>query len=179
MTMKDSPGGLLGPLRVVLCNGTYVDPAVDLAKLNADPSVMAALVEFPDVSRLPLKEGGKPMVWTLDRLTVGALSTINTLRSNGEATDRMRSLALLSSLRSASIEGEPPVVEVLQPGSKDEREGVFVGHMRDGMLTAPQEALEFIRDRWGWESVCQIGQHALDFARLPRGARSGFRYWAG
>lgn len=174
MAGDGSPGTvLLGPLRVVACNGTYVDPAVDEARFTKD--VASQYIRTLDLSTLPLAEGRKPVLFTLARLPVSYLSVISAMATE----DRRRVAALLGSLRSVGREGDQPLAEVLPPTPKPPEGSPWVGAVVDGCLVAPAELAQWVADEFGFETVQQLGQQALDFARLPKAARGPFCWWGG
>lgn len=166
-------GTILGPLRVVACNGTYQDPALDVDRFTAE--MASQYIRTADPSVLPMREGVKPQVFTLARLPATYLASLSALAT----LEKRRIAALLGALRSVGVDGEPPVIEVLPPNPKPPEGSRWVGAVVDGCLVAPPEIVQEIADLYGYETVMQLGHWALEHARLPRAARGPFSWWGG
>lgn len=171
MASKDSPGGLLGPLKVIACNGRYCDPAVQQEGFSQE--LATKYIRTADASVLPLREGAKPVLFHLHRLPASYLAVVTSLAT----VDRQRIAALLGSLRLAGREGETPLIEVLPPKPAPPEGARWVGTITDGCLVAPTELVQEIADEYGYETVQQLGHWALEHAQLPRSARGPFSWW--
>lgn len=180
MTMTGKPGEILGALRIILCNDTYADPAIDRKKADEPsegPGSGSAMVRYwtsGDASLLPLKPDARPVYITIARLPALYLAALMTDTN----VERRKMRALLGAFRSAGVEGEKPLLEVLPPSPEPPEGSPFVGTMQDGTLVAPATLVQEIVDRWGYESAQQIGQWALDHARLPKEKRGFLGFWA-
>lgn len=176
MNLKGKPGEILGTRAVVLYNDTFADPAIDLESIReskATPPPDVAYWRSADPSTLPMKDGQKPVFFTLARMPASYLATIM-----GDANiERRRMLAVLGSLRSVGREGEPPIIEVLPPRPAPPEGSRFVGTIEAGALVAPAELLQELVDLYGYESAQQLGAWAIDMARLPKDSRGPFSYW--
>lgn len=164
-------------LRCVRINPTSTDPSLDAA-------AMAAKAEGETVSRLArylstrdeallvfAKDAPAPVWFNLRRLSAAWMTDILDGLFSPAA---QRVLAFRAACH--SIDSSPPLV-VAAHGTKGAQ--YVAGEANHGVSLAPEEWVEEVAQLYGLETVHEIGRVAIDFSRLPRGARGPFGYWGG
>lgn len=162
----------LAPLRVVSL--AALDPALEQDK--------AALKEYflsRDPAALKFVEGRTPAWFTVLRLPAAWLFNVLDKVSPG-APDRPTPADRLCAFRAAVHQVETAEGEVLRcapPGEQGAR--WTLAPVDYGVSMAPEAWAQEIADRYGASAVLELGQVAIDHARLARGARGPFGYWGG
>jgi hypothetical protein len=173
MDEGNAPGSLLGPLKVIACNGSYQDPAVDADPTQLTVDVFSRYIRTADPDVLPIRHGCRPTTFELHRLPVQYLA----LLSSYTTPERQKVAALLGSLRRVVAEGAPPLVEVLPPRPAPPEGSRWVGEMVEGCIVAPAALAQELCDTYTYETVLQLGHWALEFSRLRKGDRGPFSWW--
>ncbi len=163
--------------RCIRMNTTSPDPALDAA-------AMALPVEGETISRLGRymttrdesllvfrADGPKPTWFNLRRLSAAWMTDI--LDGLFSASSQ-RVLAFRAACH--SIEAAEPLV-VAPHGTKEAR--FVAGESNHGVPLAPDAWVQEVAELYGLETIHEIGRVAIDFSRLPRGARGPFGYWGG
>lgn len=164
-------------LRCIRQNSTSPDPALDgpAMALPAEGDTMARLGRYMltrDETLLVFRaDGPKPVWFNLRRLSAAWMTDILDGLFSASA---QRVLAFRAACH--SIDGPEPLT-VAAHGTKG---ALYVaGEANHGVSLAPPEWVEEVAERFGLETVHEIGRVAIDFSRLPRGARGPFGYWGG
>lgn len=165
--------------RVVRSNPTDPDPAHDPThadNLVADVSerAMTRYVFTRDEQHLRAREGMRFAWFHLRRLPAAWVAeVIDTLST----VSQQRVMALRAALHRV----DDPAGEIATtPAADVTAKSAFpcVAH-RYGVELAPVDWVQEIADRYGAETVQEMGQIALDHARLPKGRTGPFVYWGG
>lgn len=163
-------------LRVVRLNPSDPDPALDVAVMSRPAegdtiSRAARYLTTRDEALLVFREGVKPTWFSLRRLSAAWLvDVLDGLFS----VPAQRLLAFRAACH--AIEGDETMT-VAQAGSKGAR--FVAADPHHGVALAPEEWVQEVVDRFGLETVQEMGRVAIDLSRLPRAARGPFGYWAG
>jgi hypothetical protein len=164
-------------LRCVRLNPTSTDPALDVAAMSAPAegdtvSRAGRYVMTRDESLLVFRADAPPPTWfNLRRLSAAWMTDI--LDGLFSASSQ-RVLAFRAACH--SIEAAEPL-SVASHGTKSAR--FVAGDANHGVSLAPEEWVQEIAEIYGLETVHEIGRVAIDFSRLPRGARGPFGFWGG
>ena len=163
-------------LRCIRLNPSDPDPALD-------PAAMAKPVEGDTVGRgarylltrdealLVFRDGVTPTSFHLRRLSAAWM--VDVLDGLFNASSQ-RLLAFRASCHFIDCTDH---LSVAAPGSKGAR---FVAtEALHGVTIAPEEWVQEVVDRFGLETVQEMGRVAIDLSRLPKAARGPFGYWAG
>lgn len=166
--------------RCVRCNPTDPDPALDPVAMAEEVTLpsgstrsrWSAYVMTRDEALLRFRDGvGEPTWFNLRRLP--AMWMCDVLDALFGASQQ-RLLAFRAAVVGIAAPGEPLVVA--PPGGT----GAFVaGPLDRGVSLAPPEFVEAVVERFGLETVQEIGRVAIDFSRLPKGSRGPFGLWHG
>lgn len=158
-------------------NSSSPDPALDAEAMKspAEGDAMSRLGRYMltrDEALLAFRSDAPPPVWfNLRRLSAAWMTDILDGLFSASA---QRVLAFRAACH--SIESSPPLV-VSPHGTKD---ALYVaGEPNHGVSLAPDAWVQEVADLYGLETVHEVGRVAIDFSRLPRGARGPFAYWGG
>ena len=163
-------------LRVVRLNPSDPDPALDVSVMSRpidgdSISRAARYLTTRDESLLAFREAMAPTWFHLRRLSAAWMVDVLDGLFSAPA---QRMLAFRAACH--AIEGDE-MLTVAQAGSKGAR---FVAtEANHGVALAPEEWVQEIVDRYGLETVQEMGRVAIDLSRLPKAARGPFGYWAG
>ncbi len=163
-------------LRCVRLNPSDPDPALDPAAmaLPAEGDTVSRAARYlitRDESLLVFREGVKPTWFHLRRLSAAwMVDVLDGLFSQ----PAQRLLAFRASCHAVES-GDP--ISVAAPGSKGARFVAADAH--HGVSLAPEEWVQEVVDRYGLETVQELGRVAIDLSRLPRSARGPFGFWGG
>jgi hypothetical protein len=179
---------LASTFRVLRCNQSDPDPAIDVVAMTAKPStsadgaelqvstpvppsILAQYIQTRDEELLKLLEGATPCWFHLKRLPAAFLaSVIDSLLNRSE----QRIMAVRAGLH--RVEDPSGALSVVGPKEK----GEFVASKGDhGTLIAPPAWAQELADRYGAETVQEMGELVLTHSRLRRGAKGPFGYWGG
>lgn len=163
--------------RVLRCNQSDPDPAIDVVAMmvkpesHPAPTILAQYVQTRDEELLKLVEGATPTWFHLRRLPAAFLaSVIDSLLNRSE----QRIMAVRAGLH--RVEDPSGPLSVVGPKEK----GEFIASKGDhGTLIAPTSWVQELADRYGTETVQEMGELVLTHSRLRRGARGPFGYWGG
>lgn len=166
----------LKTLRVVRVNPTDPDPAVD-----SDKSDLRRYILTREEDALAFKEGMHPVRFDVKRLPAAFCTDVL------DAVYPLASRRLLAFRAAVSrVEDQNgPVVEdgkalVVYDEKSAPKGAPFVARDGEhGTDIAPVDFAQAVADRFGAECIQELGQVALDFARLPRGKRGPFTSWGG
>ncbi len=169
----------LVPLRVVRCNPTDPDHAIDIK--NPDTQ-LGKYVVTRDVENLRFLPDTNPTWFNVERLPQAFLTDV--LDSVYPIAAR-RLLAFRAAIH--VIDGPNGVYvtaddERLQahPKGSAPKGAAFVCTEGDhGTDIAPLDFAQTITDEFGAEVIQELGQVAIDFARLPRKQKGPFSLWGG
>lgn len=163
-------------LRVVRLNPSDPDPALDVAVMSrpVDGDSLSRAARYlvtRDESLLVFREAMAPTWFHLRRLSAAWMVDVLDGLFSAPA---QRMLAFRAACH--AVEGDE-MLTVAQAGSKGAR---FVAtEANHGVGLAPEEWVQEIADRFGLETVQEMGRVAIDLSRLPKAARGPFGYWAG
>jgi hypothetical protein len=159
-------------LRVVRCNATDPDPALDMRPETVEQLV--AYIRERDPAKLPLIEGTTPTWFSVRRLPAAYLSSV----IEGIYP---RAAQREHAVRAAVFRVECPGGEVLEVQSaKASPKAPFAGaEVAHGVCLAPESWSQELADRFGAEVLQELGEVALDSSRLPKGRRGPFSSWGG
>lgn len=166
--------------RVIRVNDTDRDPAFDMDKNNASADdengrrPLGRYMHTRDEKDLVLREGIVPCWFNMRRLPAAWIAeVIDPLFT----ISHQRQMALRGALHrvedpSGTFETTPSATATAKS------EFACVAH-KYGVELAPVEWLQELADRYGTETLQELGQVALDHARLPKGRRGPFSFWGG
>ena len=163
-------------LRVVRLNPSDPDPALDVAVMSrpVDGDSLSRAARYlvtRDESLLVFREAMAPTWFHLRRLSAAWMVDVLDGLFSAPAQRRLAFRAACH-----AVEGDE-MLTVAQPGSKGARFVATEAH--HGVGLAPEEWVQEIADRFGLETVQEMGRVAIDLSRLPKAARGPFGYWAG
>jgi hypothetical protein len=161
----------LAPLRVLRINPRCIDPAIDEAGCTVE--VFRRYIETRDASVVPLHEGAVPTWFTVKRLPASYL--IEVLEPLPLAAQQL--LAFRAACHTVEAEGE--VLSVHPSEGAPPKTRWVASPASRGVELAPDAWVQEIADRYGADTVREIGQVACDHAHLPFVRRGGFRWWVG
>lgn len=165
--------------RCVRLNPTSPEPAIDPAAMaeevtieGATRSRWASYLVTRDESLLRFRDAMEPTWFHLRRLP--AMWLCDVLDGVFSASSQ-RVLAFRAACHAVMVPGEP--LSVSLHGTAGSR---FVASPPDrGVSLAPAEWVEEVADRFGLETVQEVGRVAIDHSRLPKGSRGPFGLWHG
>ncbi len=162
--------------RCIRMNSTCPDPALDgptmMAPAEGDTmSRLGRYMNTRDESLLVFRPEAKPVWFNLRRLSAAWMTDILDGLFSASA---QRVLAFRAACH--SIEAPEPLT-VAAHGTKG---ALYVAsEPNHGVALAPDAWVQEVAELYGLETVHEIGRVAIDFSRLPRGARGPFVYWGG
>jgi hypothetical protein len=167
---KPSPSSLAPTLRVVRVNASCPDEAIDVAAMDGN---LARYITTRDPDLLKFRDGATPVWFTVRRLPASFFRILDR-----EAYPVARNqLAFRAAVHTVN-DGTNPIETVPARDAKlEDRFGCTKGD--GGVDLAPETWLDEVCDRWGVETVHEMGQVAIDFSRLPKAARGPFSLWLG
>jgi hypothetical protein len=167
----------LPPFRVLRFNPTDPDPAIDTDKSNLRGYITTREME----GNVVLVPDSNPVFFSVDRLPQAFLTDV--LDAVFPLAAR-RLLAFRAAVHRVEDNNGPVVFDDVQLVAYTEKlapkKAAYV--CRDGEHgtdIAPVAFAQAVGDLYGAETIQELGQVALDFARLPRGKRGPFTSWAG
>lgn len=183
----------LGKMRVVRIGDTARDPSLDWSMMLKE-DLIGPYFRTRDEEHLRFLPGDtaeKPVYFHVTRLPAAFMTQVisNLYQKADQQTAAFNAachlVTLADGLTPMSFNyGDPnePVLLKVFPSNTQNVKGLdFVA--KDGAFgvdVAPQEAWpQAITDCFGYETVCEIGQVAMDFARLRVGAKGPFALWGG
>jgi hypothetical protein len=173
----------LTPKRVLRFNPTDPDPAIDTEKTD-----LRAYITTRELDGVVFVPDSNPVYFNVDRLPQAFLTDV--LDAVFPLAAR-RLLAFRAAVHRVE-DGNGPVASMGDSGNQDgpplvayteklaPKGAAFV--CRDGEHgtdVAPVAFAQAVGDLYGAETIQELGQVALDFARLPRGKKGPFTSWAG
>lgn len=155
-------------VRVVLINDTDPDPALDVVamrKAHGD-DVLLQYLRTRDPALLCFRDGVEPTWIDVQRLPAAFVARhIAPVAS----LDERRLQAFRASVRAVG-----KLTTVAPTETSEHRR-----HAADfGVEVAPEGFVQSVADTYGAEAVQELGQLAVDIARLRRGARGPYFFWA-
>lgn len=171
----------LKPLRVVRVNPTCYDPS--LAE-DMPHDALRQYVLTREEKHLKFAPDGNPVWFNLNRLPQAFLTDV--LDAVYPVAAR-RLVAFRAACHLIESNGGPVSDEEtgrrLQVYSAKlaprESQGFVATDADHGVDMAPLEYAQLVADLYGAETIQEMGQLAMDFARLPRGKAGPFGSWAG
>lgn len=165
-------------LKVVRVNPTDQDEALDVDAMMGpakDGAPLRQYIQTRDPECLKFQKDQNPVWFTVARLPAAFIADV--LDGVFPLAAR-RMLAFRAAVHEVQLaNGEH--LKVHRKGTAPEGAD-FIGTDGDhGVTVAPVNFVQEVADRYGAETVQELGQVALDFARLPRGKRGPFTSWAG
>lgn len=151
-------------VRVVRTNPTDPDPALNLA---TDPDNLSRFVAYRrdrDPEKAPLVEGKTPTWFYVRRLPAAYVASV---------IDGIypRAAQRIHAVRAAVCRVELAEGDALTPTAPTDASF--------GVSLAPDAWAQDLADRFGAETLQELGEVALDLSRLPKGRRGPFSPWAG
>lgn len=166
--------------RVVRTNNTDRDPAIDVvanaaAPLDADGrSPFGRYIQSRDEADILLREGVVPAWFNLRRLPAAWIA---------EMIDPLFIIAQqrIMAVRAGCPRVDDPdgPIEITQPADVKPGSRFPALEHKHGVVLAPVEWVQELADRYGSETVQEMGQVILDHSRLPKGRRGPFSFWGG
>jgi hypothetical protein len=174
----------IAPLRVVRVNPTDYDPALDDEAMIAGKPVseLAKYIQTRDPDCLHFRPESNPVWFDVSRLPMAFLTDV--LDSVFPVAAR-RLLAFRAAVHLVSDNNGPVTDEAghpmkVYPAKLAPKNAAYVAQDGEhGVDIAPMEFAQEVADRYSAETIQELGQVAIDFARLPRGKRGPFSSWAG
>lgn len=166
----------LKTLRVIRVNPTAPDESVDPNKSDLRRYVLTR-----EEDALAFKDGATPVRFDVKRLPAAfctdVLDAVYPLASR-------RLLAFRAAVHRVEDQNGPVVFDDIPLVVHDEKSAPkgakYVSRDGEhGTDIAPPEFVQAVADAFGAETIQELGQVALDFARLPRGKRGPFTSWGG
>ena len=163
--------------RCVRINPTCPDPAIDAA-------AMAAVAEGDAVSRLGRYLSTRDEALLAFRADAPSPAWFNLRRlSAAWMTDILDGLFSASAQRVLAFRAACHSIEAPEPltvAAHGTKGALYVAsEPNHGVALAPDAWVQEVAELYGLETVHEIGRVAIDFSRLPRGARGPFVYWGG
>jgi hypothetical protein len=163
-------------LPVVRCNPTDPDPSTNVS--GPTPEATAELnkrwleyIKSRDPEQFPVREGMTPTWFRVRRLPAAFFTGV---LSNIYPVEQRRYVAFQAACHQIDVtEGTPLIAE------KGEKAQFKLSPASYGTEMAGDDWCQEVADRFGLETVQEIGQVALDLCRLPKGKRGPFSYWGG
>ncbi len=169
--------------RVLRCNATNPDDAHD--PTHADNTLddvgaraFSRYIQTRDEGDLRLREGIAPTWFHLRRLPAAWMALqLDPLFHRSQ----QRVMAVRAGLHMIETSEGGKSVTLTTTGSSDVKPGSpFPCVVTDqGVQLAPVEWVQEIADRWGAETVQEMGEVILTLSRLPKGRRGPFAWWGG
>lgn len=146
-------------VKVIRCNSTDPDPALDLEQ----PRAVGEYAVSRDSEKAPLREGVEPCWLYVRRLPAAWMATV--LDGVFPLAAR-RVLAFRAAVQRVEPPGDAAMVAEVEAAQL-------------GVQLAKEAWVQEVADRFGSEVLQELGQVAMDLSRLPRGKRGPFSYWGG
>lgn len=167
----------LAPLLVVVrCNPTDPDPALHMIGSTAEETAdlskrMMEYIKTRDPEKVPTREGFTPTFFRVKRLPAAFFTGV---LANVYPVEQRRHVAFQAACHQVDVtEGTPLVAE------RSEKAQFKLSPASYGVEMAGDDWCQEIADRFGLETVQELGQVALDLCRLPKGKRGPFGFWGG
>lgn len=161
--------------RVVRTNATDPDPSLSQENTSENVERYATYQRTRDPEALPSQvDGIEPTWFVLRRLPAAYLTSVIDAIYPPSA---QREHALRAALLRVELPGEAALARA--PTGSPKAAPFQVREAVHGVLLAGDDWVQEIADRYGAETIQELGQVALDHARLPRGRRGPFSSWAG
>lgn len=162
-------------LRVIRCNATDPDPALcqDLA-----PENIARVQEYireRDPEKAPIAEGIAPTWFVVKRLPAAYLTSV--LEGIYPEAAR-REHAVRAAVHRVELPGEAALSAVPQKGAA-KGTPFLTREAAHGVSLAGDDWIQELTDRYGAETIQELGTVAIDLCRLPKGRRGPFSLWLG
>lgn len=164
------PPALTPTIRVVRCNATCPDEAIDVTAMGDD---LATYIRTRDEALLKFRDGMKPTWFTVRRLPAAFFRVLD----REPYPVARNQLAFRAAVHAIEAEGEQLATVPARDAQVVDRFGCVKAE--GGIDLAPEAWVDEIGDRWGLETVHEIGQVGVDFSRLPKAARGPFSLWLG
>jgi len=163
-------------LPVVRCNPT--DPDLSLRATGATDEETVDLqkraleyIKTRDPDLFPVREGMTPTWFRVKRLPAAFFTGV---LANVYPVEQRRHVAFQAACHQIDVtEGTPLLAE------KGEKAQFKLSMASYGVEMAGDDWCQEVADRFGLETLQEIGQVALDLCRLPKGKRGPFSYWGG
>lgn len=163
-------------LPVVRCNPTDPDPSMNAIGATAEETAelnkrAMEYIKTRDPAQYPTREGMTPTWFRVKRLPAAFFTGV---LANIYPVEQRRHVAFQAACHQVDVtEGTPLVAE------RGEKALFRLAPASYGVEMAGDDWCQEIADRFGLETVQEIGQVALDLCRLPKGKRGPFSYWGG
>lgn len=166
----------LKTLRVIRVNPTDPDPAIDHEKTD-----FRRYVTTREEDALAFKEGASPVRFDVKRLPAAFCTDV--LDAVYPIASR-RLLAFRAAVHrvedaNGPVQADEHALVVYDEKSAPKGAAFVARDGEHGTDIAPGTFAQAVADLYGAETIQELGQVALDFARLPRGKRGPFSSWGG
>ncbi len=149
------------PKEVVRINNKCPDPALDLTKMDVE-----AYSKSRDFALVKVLDGQAPTVFIVDRVSY---QLAQAYRRQPDMEFRQQ-MAFASACQRVNLPNgstlTPSKTTTLKLGGQS-------------FETADDDWLQLITDTFGFDTILEIGQVAMDLATLPKDAKAGFSFWLG
>lgn len=162
-------------LRVLRANQTDPDPALNQSGAEENVKAYARYLIERDPDVAPLTEGVPPTWFILRRLPAAYLSSVLD-GIYGKAAQREH--AFRAACHRVELAGEAALSAVPSKGAA-KGTPFTTREAAHGVSLAGDDWVQEVADRFGAETVQEMGQVAIDLSRLPKGRRGPFSGWAG
>lgn len=166
---------LTADLRVIRCNPTDPDPALCQDPTPANIEAIQLYVRDRDPAKAPLVADVTPTWFVVRRLPAAYLSAVID-GIYGVAAQREH--AVRAAVHRVEVTGGD-VLSVTPRKGASEGTPYLSTEAAHGVALAGNDWVQEIADRFGAETIQELGAVALDLARLPRGRRGPFSPWGG
>lgn len=166
---------LTADLRVIRCNPTDPDPALCQEPTPENIAAIQAYVRDRDPAKAPLVEGLAPTWFVVRRLPAAYLSAVVD-GIYGVASQREH--AVRAALHRVEVAGGDVLCVTPRAGAAAGTP-FLATEAAHGVHLAGTDWVQELADRFGAETIQEMGTVALDLARLPKGRRGPFSPWGG
>ncbi|MBL0219661.1 MAG: hypothetical protein IPQ07_38075 [Myxococcales bacterium] len=162
-------------LRLVRCNPTDPEPTLTA---EVSPENLARLREYlstRDPEKIPLAEGTVPTWFVVKRLPAAYLSSV---LEGIYPRAAQREHAVRAALHRVELPGGEALSVV--PRKSAPKGAPFTStEAAHGVSLAGDDWIQELADRFGAETIQEMGEAIIDLSRLPRGRRGPFSHWGG
>ena len=162
-------------LRVIRCNATDPDPALNQSVAPENIAQVQEYLRARDTEKAPLAEGIAPTWFVVKRLPAAYLTSV--LEGIYPEAAR-REHAVRAAVHRVELPGEAALSTTPQ---KTAAKGTpfLTREAAHGVSLAGDDWIQELVDRFGAETIQELGTVAIDLCRLPKGRRGPFSLWLG
>lgn len=162
-------------LRVIRCNPTDPDPALDPSGTPENIERFRAYINSRDPAVAPLIEGVAPTWFVVKRLPAAYLTSVLDAIYPVSA---QREHAVRAAIHRIELPGEAALSVTPKKGASQGTPFLSID-AKHGVQLAGDDWVQEIADRFGAETIQELGAVAIDVSRLPRGRQGPFTLWRG